>query len=60
MSKTSTEVKSRWNKAHYKEFRSQIKPELYESIIAYMERENISRSQFLERAIEALNKDTPQ
>ena len=51
---TSPAVKARWNKAHYKPFTAQIKPELWDRIAAYQEREQLSKPQFLERAIEEL------
>ena len=54
--RTSTEVKNRYNAKAYKKFQAAIKPPLMERIEGYNERENISKSQFLERAIDALDK----
>ena len=40
--------------AHYKKFVADIKPELWEDITAYCKDLNISKPEFLRRAIEAL------
>lgn len=53
---TSTAVKYRYNSKTYKQFNVQIKPELFERISAYCQKEGLSRSQFLERALNALTK----
>lgn len=56
MSKTSSEVKYRYNKKTYKAFNVQIKPELFEKIDNYCKQNNISRSMFLDIAINELSK----
>ena len=54
MGYTSSEVKYRYNKKTYKAFNVQIKPELFEKIDSYCKENGLSRSQFLEKAIETL------
>lgn len=56
MGKTSSQVKARYNKKAYKQFNVQIKPDLFNSIDAYCKENGLSRSQFLQRAIDALTK----
>lgn len=56
LSKTSSEVKYRYNKKTYKAFNVQIKPELFEKIDNYCKQNNISRSMFLDIAINELSK----
>ena len=56
MGATSTEVKYRYNKKAYKAFNVQIKPELFEKIDSYCKENGLSRSQFLEKAIDELKK----
>ena len=56
-SKTSTTSKQLWNEKHYKQFNCQIKPELFDRITEYTKREDISRREFLERALNRLNKE---
>lgn len=53
---TSSKVKRKYNTKTYKSWQVQIKPELYNTVQAYMERNNISRREFLEKAIEILEK----
>ena len=53
---TSTAVKRRYNEKHYKKFQTEIKIELYDKITEYTEKENISKSEFLSRAMEELSK----
>lgn len=53
---TSTAVKRRYNNAHYVSMTVQIKPELDAALRAYLEREGISRAEFLQRALTALDK----
>ena len=53
---TSWQVKARYNAKTYRSFASQIKPELFDRINEYIEAEKISKSEFLSRAIEALDK----
>lgn len=54
---TSSAVKNRYNKKHYRQVNTQVKPEIADRIKAYRTREGISMAQFLSRAIETL--DTP-
>jgi metal-responsive CopG/Arc/MetJ family transcriptional regulator len=54
MSKTSAAVKYRYNSKTYKQFNVQIKPELFEQIDNYCKEHELSRSQFLQQAINAL------
>ena len=51
---TSSEVKRRYNEKHYKRFLADIKIEFFDELTEYIEREGISRSEFLARAFEAL------
>ena len=53
---TSSAVKNRYNQKHYKVFRASVKPELYEQIEDYKNKNGLSNSQFLAKAIEALQK----
>lgn len=53
---TSSAVKNRYNAKAYKKFQAYAKPDLYERIEAYTAREGISKPEFLQRAIEALDK----
>ena len=48
MSKTSSEVKRRYNAKTYKEWRAQIKFELYGQIEAEREKQGMSRAQYIE------------
>lgn len=50
----ATKYKNDFAKAHYKKFVADIKPELWEDITAYCKDLNISKPEFLRRAIEAL------
>jgi len=52
---TSTAVKQRYNAAHYVSMTVQIKPELDTALRAYLEREGISRAEYLQRALAALD-----
>ena len=54
--RTSTAVKRRYNEKHYKKFQADIKTELHERITAYTAKEGISKPEFLERAINVLDK----
>lgn len=51
---TSSAVKRRYNQKTYKSITVQIKPELAERISSYKEREGISMSELLTRAMNAL------
>ena len=53
---TSTAVKRRYNQKAYKAITAQVKPELAERIQAYKEKESISMSELLARALDALEK----
>ena len=57
MGYTSTQVKARYNKKAYKQFNVQIKPELFNRIDDYCKLNNLSRSEFLLKAIEKLAED---
>ena len=52
---TSTAVKQRYNEKTYKKITVQVKPELAERTALYRDKEGISMSQFLQRAIELLD-----
>lgn len=54
---TSSAVKGRWNKAHYKQIAAQVKPELYDRVSAYREKHGLSVPAFLEKAINELEKE---
>lgn len=54
MGKTSSAVKYKYNQKSYKAFNVQIKPELFNRIDTYCKENNLSRSQFLLRAIDTL------
>lgn len=49
------EYNTKYNKENYVNFSLKIKPELNNKIVNYCKSNNISRPEFLERAIEALN-----
>ena len=51
---TSTAVKQRYNSRHYKKFTMEVKFELFDRIEEYRKKENLSRAEFLQRAIEKL------
>lgn len=53
---TSSEVKNRYNKKAYKQFSTQIKPELFEAIDQYRTEHKLSRSEFLKLALQELTK----
>lgn len=54
MGATSSAVKRRYNQKAYRQYLAQIKPELFERIMAYQEENGLSKPQFLLRAIDAL------
>lgn len=54
MAETSWQVKAKYNKKAYKSFSTQIKPELFNRIDNYCKENNLSRSQFLTKAIDLL------
>lgn len=51
---TSTAVKNKYNKKTYENFNVRLRPELFNRIDTYCKENNISRSQFLLRAIDTL------
>lgn len=51
---TSSAVKYRYNSKNYKQFNVQIKPDLFNRINEYCDKEGITRPQFLARAIDLL------
>ena len=56
MGKTSSEVKRRYNAKTYKEWRAQIKFELYGEIEAEREKLGLSRAQYLEHLFTKQNR----
>ena len=52
--RTSTAVKRRYNEKHYKRFYADVKIELYDRLEAYRTGEGISRSEFLQKAIDII------
>ena len=53
---TSSAVKRRYNQKAYRSITVQVKPELAERIQGYKEREGISMSELLSRAMDALER----
>lgn len=53
---TSTAVKNKYNAKSYRKFQASIKPDLAQRIDAYTTAQGISKPEFLQRAIEALDK----
>ena len=53
---TSSAVKNRYNKKAYRQIAAQVKPELAERIREYKEREGVSMSELLARAMDALER----
>ncbi len=51
---TSSAVKNRYNNKAYRQIAAQVKPELAERIREYKEREGISMSELLARAMDEL------
>lgn len=54
--KTSSAVKNRYNAKTYKKFQANIKPDLFDRIEEYSKKANLSRPQFLAKAIELMDK----
>ena len=52
---TSTAVKNRYNAKAYRKFQAALKPDLSQRIENYTAKEGISKPEFLQRAIEALD-----
>ena len=59
MGATSTASKNKYNKKAYENFNVRIKPELFTRIDEYCKENSLSRSQFLEKAINALSPKQP-
>ncbi len=57
MGATSTASKNKYNKKAYENFNVRIKPELFARIDEYCKENNLSRSQFLQKAIDAFRDD---
>ena len=55
--RTSNEVKSRYNKKAYRQFAARVKPDLSKRIEDYTIKEGISKPEFLQRAIDRLSAD---
>lgn len=53
---TSSAVKNRYNAKAYRKFQAAIKPDLSQRIEDYTTKEGISKPEFLERAINVLDK----
>lgn len=60
MGATSTASKNKYNKKAYENFNVRIKPELFARIDEYCKENNLSRSQFLQKAIDALRDDVEE
>lgn len=54
MGATSTASKNKYNKKAYENFNVRLKPDLFNRIDEYCKNNGLSRSQFLQKAIEAL------
>lgn len=54
--RTSWQVKARYNAKAYRSFSTRIKPELSGRIEEYLEREGLSKPEFLRLAVELLDK----
>lgn len=54
MGNTSSAVKRRYNQKAYRQYVAQLKPELFERIMAYQAENGLSKPQFLQQAIDAL------
>lgn len=53
---TSSAVKNRYNAKAYRKFQAAIKPDLFKQIEDYTSKEAISKPEFLQRAIDTLDK----
>ena len=53
---TSWQVKARYNAKAYRSFSTRIKPELSDRIDQYLKREGLSKPEFLQLAIDHLDK----
>ncbi len=54
MGATSTASKNKYNKKAYENFNVRLKPELFNLIDDYCKKNGLSRSQFLQKAIDTL------
>ena len=54
MGTSATKAKNKYNKENYKQFKANLKPELFNRIDSYCKKNNLSRSQFLTKAIDLL------
>ena len=54
MGATSTASKNKYNKKTYENFNVRLKPELFNLIDDYCKKNGLSRSQFLQKAIDTL------
>nr|WP_294682479.1 hypothetical protein [uncultured Anaerotignum sp.] len=57
MGATSTASKNKYNKKAYENFNVRIKPELFARIDEYCKANGLSRSQFLQKSIDAFTAD---
>lgn len=57
MGATSTASKNKYNKKAYENFNVRLKPDLFNLIDAYCKQKGLSRSQFLQKAIETLTSE---
>ena len=57
MGATSTASKNKYNKKAYENFNVRIKPELFARIDEYCKAKALSRSQFLQKSIDAFTAD---
>ena len=55
MGVTSTASKNKYNKKAYENFNVRLKPELFARIDEYCKENNLSRSQFLQKAIDSFD-----
>lgn len=60
MGATSTASKNKYNKKAYENFNVRIKPELFARIDIYCKEHKLSRSQFLQKAIDAFCPETTE
>ena len=51
---TSSEVKDRYNRQHYKAYTAKVKFDLFDELEAYQQRHGLSRPEFLTKALEML------
>lgn len=56
MGTSATKAKNKYNKENYKQFKANLKPDLFTRIDEYCKKHELSRSQFLTKAIDLLEK----